>query len=68
MRRNLGSNLPTFTAEEAALVKGSQDFVGINHYTSMYATFGISGEIVKTYYKDGVPIGDPVSMVLAFNT
>lgn len=59
MRRNLGSNLPTFTAEEAALVKGSQDFVGINHYTSMYATFGISGEIVKTYYKDGVPIGDP---------
>lgn len=33
----------------------------------MYVIFGISGEIVKIYYKDGVFIGDLVSMVLVFN-
>jgi len=60
MRTSLGSDLPTFTKEEAALIKGSQDFVGINHYSSMYATFNESnGDIIKTAYKDGVAIGDP---------
>ncbi|KAL6648576.1 hypothetical protein ACP70R_012800 [Stipagrostis hirtigluma subsp. patula] len=29
--------LPKFTADEAALVKGALDFVGINHYTTYYA-------------------------------
>ncbi|KAG0599848.1 hypothetical protein M758_12G182700 [Ceratodon purpureus] len=58
MRKGLGSNLPSFTAEEAALVKGSQDFVGINHYSSMYATRNeTTGESIQTAYKDGVAIG-----------
>jgi beta-glucosidase len=49
MRNSMGSRLPYFTAEETKLIKGSQDFVGINHYTSNYATFNSStGEIVKT--------------------
>lgn len=49
MRESLGSRLPTFTKEEAALIKGSQDFVGINHYTSNYATYNSStGEITQT--------------------
>ena len=26
--------LPTFTPEEAQMVKGSYDFIGMNHYTS----------------------------------
>lgn len=60
MRESLGSRLPTFTKEEAALIKGSQDFVGINHYTSNYATYNSStGEITQTGYRNGVPIGDP---------
>jgi beta-glucosidase len=32
MRRNAGSRLPTFTSEESARVRGSFDFVVINHY------------------------------------
>ena len=36
MRTHLGNRLPTFTAEEAAFVKGSADFFGLNHYTSRY--------------------------------
>lgn len=36
MVKQLGSRLPTFTPEEAALVKGSNDFYGMNHYTANY--------------------------------
>jgi beta-glucosidase/6-phospho-beta-glucosidase/beta-galactosidase len=28
--------LPTFTAEESAMVKGSYDFIGFNQYSSTY--------------------------------
>lgn len=37
MRKRVGNRLPKFSAAEAALVKGSIDFVGINHYTTYYA-------------------------------
>jgi len=36
MRKQLGDRLPEFTAEEAELVKGSNDFYGMNHYTANY--------------------------------
>lgn len=36
MRARVGGRLPKFTADEAALVKGSLDFMGINHYTTHY--------------------------------
>ncbi|KAG0611138.1 hypothetical protein M758_7G118800 [Ceratodon purpureus] len=58
MRKGLGSNLPTFTPEQVALIKGSQDFVGINHYSSEYAARNdTNGETIKTFYKNGVAIG-----------
>lgn len=31
-----GGRLPTFTAEQKALLKGSMDFLGINHYSSVF--------------------------------
>lgn len=36
MRAQLGERLPKFTPEEIALVKGSNDFYGMNHYTTNY--------------------------------
>jgi beta-glucosidase len=36
MRKQLGDRLPEFTPEEAVLVKGSNDFYGMNHYTANY--------------------------------
>jgi len=36
MRKQLGDRLPTFTKEEEAFVKGSNDFYGMNHYTANY--------------------------------
>lgn len=36
MRKQLGDRLPEFTPEESALLKGSNDFYGMNHYTANY--------------------------------
>ncbi|OIV93212.1 hypothetical protein TanjilG_27391 [Lupinus angustifolius] len=37
MRSRVGDRLPKFSEAEATLLKGSLDFVGINHYTTYYA-------------------------------
>lgn len=36
MKQYAGSRLPTFTPEQSALVKGSHDYFGLNHYSSYY--------------------------------
>ncbi|RPB04385.1 beta-glucosidase [Choiromyces venosus 120613-1] len=36
MRKQLGERLPEFTPEESELVKGTNDFYGMNHYTANY--------------------------------
>ena len=36
MRQQLGDRLPEFTDAERALVQGSNDFYGMNHYTANY--------------------------------
>lgn len=36
MIKQLGDRLPTWTAEDIALVKGSNDFYGMNHYCANY--------------------------------
>ncbi|MCI5779583.1 MAG: GH1 family beta-glucosidase [Lentisphaeria bacterium] len=38
MRRRLGGRLPEFSSSEKVLLTGSADFLGLNHYTTMYAS------------------------------
>jgi beta-glucosidase len=40
MRKNLGDRLPVFTRDEIALLNGSMDFVGVNHYSSRFVSDG----------------------------
>uniref|UniRef100_A0ACD5VKG1 Uncharacterized protein n=1 Tax=Avena sativa TaxID=4498 RepID=A0ACD5VKG1_AVESA len=51
MRKKIGKRLPRFTAAEAALVKGSMDFIGINHYTTYY-TSHIDINIIHRLFPD----------------
>ncbi|GMH05658.1 hypothetical protein Nepgr_007498 [Nepenthes gracilis] len=74
MRQYHGKELPNFSPEETELVKGSLDFIGINHYSTLYAmdclhspcSFGcdcpIRGYVNFTAERDGIPIGDPTGM------
>jgi beta-galactosidase len=48
MRERLGDRLPTFTEAERARVKGSSDFFGLNHYSSMYAAEPQADGTLKT--------------------
>ncbi|KAL2349172.1 hypothetical protein Fmac_003172 [Flemingia macrophylla] len=42
MRSRVGKRLPKFSKSQAGLLKGSLDFVGINHYTTFYAMHNTS--------------------------
>ncbi|PHU21981.1 Beta-glucosidase 11 [Capsicum chinense] len=37
MKKNVGSRLPRFSKSESELVKGSLDFIRLNHYNQVYA-------------------------------
>nr|KYP40970.1 Beta-glucosidase 6 [Cajanus cajan] len=78
MHSILGSQLPRFSLRENNLIKGSLDFIGINHYGTLYAKdcslsacpFGadhpISGFVETTGTRDGIPIGDQTGMLELF--
>jgi len=69
MRNIVGSRLPSFTKEQAQKLRGSLDFIGVNHYVTMYC-FDVprKGELVSRDYaqdmsigmaveRDGIPLG-----------
>ncbi|XP_078430215.1 beta glucosidase 40 [Wolffia australiana] len=76
MRTRVGSRLPRFSPQEVASVKGSLDFVGINYYTTYYASkdttnfvgmilngsVGDSGSITSPF-KNLRPIGEKASSI-----
>ncbi|KAH9323676.1 hypothetical protein KI387_018315, partial [Taxus chinensis] len=71
MRKMVGSRLPKFSKKQSKLVKGSLDFVGINHYTTLYARNDRSrirkrllndacsdSAVITTPFRKGASIGD----------
>ncbi|XP_011628484.1 beta-glucosidase 18 [Amborella trichopoda] len=73
MRQILGSRLPRFSKEERRKLQNGLDFIGINHYTSLYVkdclfsecTYGMSS--IEGFYsmileREGIPIGEPTAM------
>ncbi|KAI9093187.1 hypothetical protein K1719_027201 [Acacia pycnantha] len=69
MRNIVGSQLPRFSSNEKSLIKGSLDFIGLNHYTTFYVKdcfssacslggdHAIGGFLETTGFRDGIPIG-----------
>jgi beta-glucosidase/6-phospho-beta-glucosidase/beta-galactosidase len=55
MRTKLGARLPSFSPEEAAMLVGSYDHLGLNHYSSMLVREN------RTAENYGQPGGEPVS-------
>lgn len=54
MRDRVGDRLPRFSQEEMSLMKGSTDFMGLNHYTTMYASHIKPGEkVIGEVYGNG---------------
>ncbi|XP_020274147.1 beta-glucosidase 22-like isoform X2 [Asparagus officinalis] len=45
MKKNAGQRLPSFTRLESEQVKGSFDFIGLNHYTTAYVKDNSNGPI-----------------------
>ncbi|KAL5553657.1 hypothetical protein UlMin_041058 [Ulmus minor] len=77
MRKRAGKRLPKFSRSESSLIKGSFDFLGINHYTTFYAwhnttnligellndTLADSGALTFPFTLDGKPIGDRANSI-----
>lgn len=70
MRDLIQDRLPSFTEDEATALKGSFDFIGLNHYTAHYVKSDPNGPLFSRYgvethdaqvaifnSKKGVPIG-----------
>ena len=43
MKQNAGSRLPSFNKHQSKQLKGSFDFIGLNHYTSVYVKDNSNG-------------------------
>jgi len=53
MKNNVGDRLPKISDEQRLLIKGSSNFFGLNHYTTMYAAEA-SGELKeRSVYGNG---------------
>lgn len=53
MKERLGNRLSAFTVAEKKLLKGSSDFFGLNHYTTMYASDATNHKAAGSVYGNG---------------
>ncbi len=53
MRERVADRLPKFSDRDKALIKGSCDFFGLNHYTTMYAAHAEGRDIDTSPYGNG---------------
>ncbi len=53
MKKKVGDRLPSFSEEEKSMIKGSSDFFGLNHYTTMYAADASSKQVKTSVYGNG---------------
>ncbi|KAH6797814.1 beta glucosidase 40 [Perilla frutescens var. hirtella] len=69
MRTRVRDRLPRFTMEQSVMLRGSYDFIGINHYTTWYASqdkTNIIGALLNDSLSDSgaftfpIAIGQPV--------
>ncbi|KAA8520277.1 hypothetical protein F0562_014533 [Nyssa sinensis] len=73
MRALVGNRLPKFTEEESMMLQKSYDFLGVNYYTSNYASNAMVSNSMNlsmttdnqanlTSVRNGVPIGQPTAL------
>ncbi|XP_078166501.1 beta-glucosidase 18-like [Carex rostrata] len=73
MRQILGSNLPIFSSKDKKKLRYKMDFIGVNHYTTLYvrdclyspcevADFNGNAFTYTTGERNGIPIGTPTAM------
>ncbi len=58
MKERLGNRLPSFSDEEKSLLKGSSDFFGLNHYTTMIVSAKPDELDVQSVYGNGGIVED----------
>jgi beta-glucosidase len=79
MQKLAGDRLPQFSTHASKLVSGSLDFVGINHYTTLYARndrlrirklvmddASTDSAVIPTAYRHGKKIGETVQFAKPF--
>lgn len=54
MKQRLGHRLPVFTEDEKKMIKGSSDFFGLNHYTTMLAANANKKDTGSVYGNGGL--------------